>query len=59
LGSLEDLAQKTMQRETFRDNSLKSRYSGTRGGMHIVSGSGHLESRFASLENMMKELVPQ
>ena len=54
---LEDLAKKTMQWETIRDDNLNSRYDRTRGGIHAVPELSHLESRFAALENMMKGLV--
>jgi len=51
---LEDLAEKTMQWETTRDDSLSSRLA--RGGMHAVSDVSHLESKIAVLENMLKGL---
>jgi len=41
---LEDLAEKTMQCKTTRDNSLNSRYNGTRGGIYAVSELSHIES---------------
>jgi len=52
---LEDLAEKTMQWETVRDDSLSSRL--VRGGMHVVSDVSHLESKIAVLENMLKGLL--
>jgi len=48
-----------MQWETIRDDSLNSRYNGTRGGIHAVFDLSNLESRFAALENMMNGLVLQ
>ena len=33
---LEDLAEKTMQWEIIRDDNLNSRYSGAKGGMHVM-----------------------
>jgi len=54
---LEDLAEKTMQWETARDDSLSSRI--VRGGLHSVSDVSHLESKVAALENMLKGLTPQ
>jgi len=54
---IKDLAEKIMQWKTTRDASLNSRYNGTRGDTHAVSHLSHLESRFATLENMIKGLV--
>jgi len=54
---LEDLAEKTMQWETAKDDSLSSRL--VRGGMHAVSNVSHLESKNAVLENMLKGLLVQ
>jgi len=48
-----------MQWETTRDDSLNSRYNGTKGGIHDVYELSHLESRFSALENMIEGLVPQ
>ena len=48
---LEDLAEKTMQWETTRDDSLSSRICSAKGGMHSVSNLSHIESRLAALEN--------
>jgi len=53
---LEDLAEKTMQWETARDDSLSSML--VRGGLHSVSDVSHLESEIAVLENMLKGLSP-
>jgi len=54
---LEDLAEKTMQWETARDDSLSSRL--VRSGLHLVSDVSHLESKIAVLENMLKGLSSQ
>jgi len=51
---LEDLAKKTMQWETVRDDSLSSRL--TEGGIHAATDVSHLESKIAILENMFKGL---
>ena len=53
---LEDLAEKTMQWKTARDDSLGSKI--IRGGLHSVSDMSHLESKVAALENMLKGLTP-
>jgi len=52
---LEDLAEKTMQWESARDNSLKSRI--TRGGLHSISDVSHLESKIAILKKHVKGIV--
>ena len=54
---LEDLAKKTMQWKTARDDSLSSRI--TRGGLHFVSEVSHLESKIVVLENVLKGLSSQ
>ena len=54
---LEDLAEKTMQWKTARDDSPSARFA--RGGLHSVSDVSHLESKIAILENMLKGLSPQ
>jgi len=51
---LEDLAEKTMQWKTSRDNSLSSRLARVR--MHFVFDVCHLESKIVVLENMLKRL---
>jgi len=54
---LEDLAEKTMQWKTARNDSLSSRIS--RGGLHFISNISHLKSKIVVLENMLKGLSPQ
>jgi len=54
---LEDLAEKAMQWETARDDSLSSRFATD--GLHSVPDVSHLESKIAVLENMLKGLSPQ
>jgi len=54
---LKDLAEKTIQWETTRNDSLSSRFA--RGGFHSVSDVSHLESKIAALKNMLKGLSPQ
>jgi len=54
---LEDLAEKTMQWEIARDDSLSSRLVG--GGVHAIFDVTHLESKIAILENMLKGLSVQ
>ena len=54
---LKDLAEKTMQWETGRDDSLSSRIA--RGELYSISDVSHLESKIAILENILKELSPQ
>jgi len=56
---LEDLAEKTMQWETTRDDSLSSRIANVKGGLHAVSDLNHIESRFTALENQLKGLTIQ
>jgi len=46
-----------MQWETIVDDSLNSRYSGPRGGMHVVSDLSQLETRFNTFENKIKGLL--
>ena len=53
---LEDLAEKTMQWKTARDDSLSSRI--IRGGLHSVSDVSQVKFKIAILENMLKELSP-
>ena len=45
---LEDLAKKIMQWETTRDDSLSSRITSAKGGMHAVADLSHM---FVTLEN--------
>ena len=47
---LEDIAERTMQWETTRDDSLRSRIISAKGGMHVVSDLSHIEYRFTALE---------
>ena len=56
---LEDLAEKTMQWETTRDDSLSFRIASGKGGMHAVFDLSHIESRFTALENQLKGLIIQ
>ena len=56
---LEELAKKTMQWETTRDNSLSSKIASAKGGLHAVSDLSHIESRFIALENQLKGLTIQ
>jgi len=51
---LEDLAEKIMQWETTRDDSLSSRIASAKGGLHAVSDWSHIESRFTALEKPVK-----
>ena len=53
---LEDLAEKTMQWKTARDDSLGSRIA--KGGLHSVFDVSHLKSEIAVLENILKGLSP-
>jgi len=52
--SLEDLAEKTMQWQTTRDDSLSSRIISAKGDMHAVFDLSHIDSRFIGLENQLK-----
>jgi len=54
---LEDLAEKTIQWETAHDDNLCSRIVSS--GLHSVSNVSNLESKIATLENMLKGLSPQ
>ena len=54
---LEDLAEKTMQWETARDDSVSSKIAW--GTLHSISGVSHSESKIVDLENMLKRLSPQ
>ena len=56
---LEDLAEKTMQWKTTRDDSLSSKIANAKGGMHTVSDLSHIESTFTVLENQLKGLTLQ
>jgi len=56
---LEDLAEKTIQWETTRDDSLSARIASAKGGTHAVSDSSHIESRFTTLENQLEGLTIQ
>ena len=51
---LEDLAEKTMQCETARDDSLSSRFA--RREMHSVFDVSSLEFKIVILEHMLKGL---
>jgi len=53
---LEDLAEKTLQWETTRDDNQSSRFA--RGGLHSVSDVSHSESKIVVFENMLKGLSP-
>jgi len=48
---IEDLDEKTMQRETVRDVILSSKITSAKGGMYVMSYLSHIEFRFATLEN--------
>jgi len=54
---LEELAEKTFHWETTRDESLGSRINHQKGGIHAVTDTTYIETRFAKLENMLKGLV--
>ena len=56
---LENLAEKTMQWETTRGDSLSSRIASAKEGMHSVSDLSHIESRLTALENQLKGLTIQ
>ena len=43
---LEDLAEKTIQWKTTKDDSLSSRIASTKWTIHLVSNLSHLKSRF-------------
>jgi len=48
---LEDLAKKTMQWQTTKDDSLSSRIASAKKCMYTVSDLSHVKSRFIALEN--------
>ena len=54
---LEELAEKTLQWESTRDESLGARINSQRGGCHVVADTAHIDTRFAALENMLKGLL--
>jgi len=54
---LDDLAEKTMQWQTAKDDNLSSRMA--RRDMHVVSSASHLKSTIVVLENMLKGLSVQ
>jgi len=54
---LEELAEKIIQWETTRDESLGARINSQRGGCHAVVDTTCTDTRFAALENMLKGLL--
>ena len=54
-----DLAKKTMQGGTTRDDSLSSRIANDKGSMHVVLDLSHIKSRFTALETQLKRLTIQ
>ena len=54
---LEELGKKTLQWETTRDESLGARINSQNGGVHVVADTAYIDTRFAALENMLKDFV--
>ena len=54
---LEELAEKTLQWETTRNESLGARINSQKGGVHVVANTTYTDTTFASLENMLKGLL--
>ena len=51
---IEELAKKTLQWETTRDESLGARINSQKEGVHAVADTTYIDTRFATLENMLK-----
>ena len=54
---LEELAEKTLQWEITKHESLRARINIQRGEIHAVANTTYIDSRFATLENMLKSFV--
>jgi len=54
---LEELAKNTLQWETTRGESLFASINSQKGGVHVVAETTYIDTRFSSLENMLKGFV--